>query len=161
MWDWTGPAGFFVGVLGVGVSSGAWIWAWRAERRAGDAEEAANEAKAAVESLEERFQREATETPSLVVLRIGSGASVVNKTAHRLRSVLVAPLGTQVRMDDWPTAGALDAGQSGVVEVAETDPFWLEATKAVVYWVNDDGHRRVNVFPIVEVDSAELNGLVP
>lgn len=153
--DWLGIAGLVVGCIGVAVSAGSWVWAVKATKTAGRAETEARDAKQRVESLSKRFQREAAESAELLVFRIGPGVSVVNKSNHLMRSVGVGPL-EGFRWDDLAEVGDLAALSAGAANVQEKYPRWSDASHALVYWLTEDHHRRVNAFPIVDANPAVL-----
>jgi hypothetical protein len=153
--DWLGIAGLVVGCIGAAVSGGAWIWAVRANRTAGRAETEANRAREAVESLVERFRREASEDAELLVYRIGPGVNVINKSTHLLRSVAVAPL-TGLDWNKLAEVGDLPALSAGAANVEDAYPEWSTATEAFVYWLSDDHHRRGSVFSVTDADPAAI-----
>ena len=158
MSDWTGIGGFVVGCIGVALSAGSWIWAARASRAAGAAKQSAAEAKQSVESLQDRFDREATESAELQVFRSGGGVVLVNKSNHPMHQVKVGPLDeTVTSLDDLVDVGELAAKQSAAADVATKFASWSAADEAIVFWLNDTYHRRVNLFPIRAVDPAVLS----
>lgn len=155
--DWLGIAGLVVGGIGVVVSSGSWIWAVRANRAAIRAEVQAREAKEAVESLVDRFKREASEEAELLVYRIGPGVNVINKSNNFMRNVAVGPL-VGFRWDDLVNVGDLPPLSAGAANVEDKYADWGVASQAFVYWLTEDQHRRVNAFPIVDADPAAIAG---
>lgn len=156
MSDWTGIGGFVVGVIGVGVSGGSWIWAARANRTASKAVTAAGQAKDAVEALRHQFEREASEAAELLVSRIGSGVTIVNKSEHLLRSVGVGPVDDSLNLNDLAEVGDIPALSAGTANVSLKYPTWSQASSAYVYWLTENHQRRFNVFSIGDADVAQL-----
>lgn len=156
MSDWTGIGGFVVGVIGVGVSGGSWIWAARANRTASKAVTAAGQAKDAVESLRQQFEREASEAGELLVSRVGPGVTIVNKSERLLRSVGVGPVDDSLNLNDLAEVGDIPALSAGTTNVSSKYPTWSEASAAYIYWLTEDHHRRFNVFAIGDADVAHL-----
>lgn len=155
--DWLGIAGLVVGIVGVVVSGGSWIWAVRANRTAARAETQARGAKDAVESLVDRFEREATQEAELLVYRIGPGVNIINKSNNLMRSVAVGPA-DGFRWDDLAEVGDLPALSAGAANVGDKYSDWGAASRAFVYWLTETHHRRVNTFPIVDADPAAIAG---
>jgi hypothetical protein len=123
------------------------------------AEKSADEVRATVEALADRFAREASEQAELIVLRVGSGVNVVNKSSHALRSVGVAPVGDAFDWNRLAQVGDFDPLRTGAANVEELYPDWPSSVSVLVYWLNDEYHRRLDVFPVIDASSAELAAL--